>query len=382
MLEGLSQHAPASPYALLLLPTPPNPPNTPAIRAAFKLPLERVLRKLCNSPDAPSGAATLDITVPCVSHKPQARVQQFEAVAQILAEIYSLLNTLFRRLRIPATGPGTVDARLLPLAWDAKYKYTPVWTREQSRLECLVDLPILVESQRKWTHLFTVESEQGERLYQQFRLIAVDRTGSGRVQTLSSKPHRVPGGIVLNSLPSLSSKPKVQASPHDQIMVVDEFENRTFAHKLLLTMAAFLIEPPSSVIDPDVNRARRLIIAISDNALRLDKVQLHQPLEARRSAIEAYMTGILDFCPPDISPHETASSNALTKSLTVSYEYVREQAGLATPFENLSAIIFAADNVKYSVAMNARRHEKGRNALESFRTPPVHSEVIDEDDET
>ena len=59
------------------------------------------------------------------------------------------------------------------------------------RLNVLVDLSFLSQCERPWTHLFIVEGEVGEQIYQQFRKVNLEKYGQHRIRKLVVRPQRV-----------------------------------------------------------------------------------------------------------------------------------------------------------------------------------------------
>lgn len=335
----------SSVYALLLLPPPPKPANAAAIRAAFEPTLDSVLGQLLQIRPSTSKPVVLDITVPCVDQRRHQRAHEFARVSSLLAHVYSLLHVLLDRHGVSPASTSLIDARLLSLAWDPENDYTPGLRKRQWRCDCLVDLPDLVESKRKWTHLFTVLSEQGEKVFRRFQAIANDIPQRALVDTITNRAMRVPGGLVFNN-PSQVQQPTILTQhPHHAILAFSAFDQLTFSHKLLLTMTAFLVGPPSSNQEPDVlHREQNILVGIADVPLGSGSLPFSQSWASRRLAVDNFLHDILDFRSLGIDqvnlPGQRARSASSRSSplLDIEYKHVGDEAQLTEAYTDLSAV--------------------------------------------
>ena len=110
------------------------------------------------------------------------------------------------------------------------------------RLNVLVDLSFLSQCERPWTHLFIVEGEVGEQIYQQFRKVNLEKYGQDRIRKLVVRPQRVPGGIVMHQPSEVPQIEPTEMHHYTQSCVFDRLLVFGSEAKSLLTLACLLLD--------------------------------------------------------------------------------------------------------------------------------------------
>ncbi|KAI9664248.1 MAG: hypothetical protein M1831_002427 [Alyxoria varia] len=375
-------------YALVLLPSPPDPATSPTISAAFKKPLDAVFKDVAQENTASSGPAKIDIVIPSAKGQCFSRARHFGKVGKIIARTYSLVSSLFGQRGLSLEGPKAMDVNILPLAWDPGHEYTISSESSQRRLDCLVGLPALVASQRPWDRLFIVDGEKGYRLYRQFRELTVHRKGEGPLQSLSSAPTTIPGGLVLHNPSSTqATRHLIRREAHRQVMTVGAFNNLGFEQKLLLTMAAFLVEPPQPARDfDDLPLDPKLLVGIVDDSKDSSDapVENRPPYQNRKAAVASFFDAVTNFRPPASDSFGSTGSSDVGRSrdalMIYDYERITAPSDLAANNELLTAAVLPAGLIASDVTVEQSRLAKGWNPLESFSMDEIGGSQDDEDD--
>jgi phosphopantetheine adenylyltransferase len=380
----------ATAYGLLLLPSPPSPPSPPALRAALDPPLTSALSRLAKLAAASPKGAILDIAVPCPGFCSggETPAQLFGSVQRLLAGIYSLLAFIYDRDSIDSSGEGVVDTRVL-LAYynpDQDVLFHPLLP------PCVVELPRLARSRRRWTHVFVVESEPGEDIYQQFKSFAAgdigERTSPGW------KTERVRGGIQVRIIGGAGPSVRGTESRAAYYGVVNggAYDHLHFGHKLVLTMTSFLIE--TSPHSGNTKGPSRIVIGITEEDL-LNNERYSQYMEtwdARQKNVTNFLLAILDFTPPGIAlleiPQQPEAGPVSKVVITKPYPFLSieifahpDRYGPAIDDETLSALALCGKSGADAKAVNDQRKEKGWRELDVFEVYVVHTESLDTDED-
>ena len=374
-----------TPLSLLLLPSPPSPPSSSALRVAYSQSLAYVLRSVAKLPSESRDASILDIGLPCVISSAQdrsARSSIYDQVQTLLARLYRLVSIICAEQTIEVEGPGGVDVRVFliecppdrPLDGDEKPSSSPSGP--------LISLPTLAQCDKPWTRVYSFGSEGGEAMLRSFKsLRARLLPGAESLDTV----------IVLGETEmmddtgkSIASAPQAQRRSnrkHESVAVGGTFDHLHAGHKLLLTMTAFLLEPPSEAARQwrhDNTRRRTLTVGITgDELLRNKKFAEHmQSWNARMGGVLDFLVGILDFTPPDKGTMvwgdvpNTGGKVHRTGLLALHVDIICVQ--LSDPFgptvtdEAISALVISAETRAGGAAVNEKRREKGWAELDVF----------------
>ncbi|KAI9857793.1 MAG: hypothetical protein M1813_008044 [Trichoglossum hirsutum] len=390
----------AAAYGLLLLPSPPVSPSPPSLRAALDPPLTSALARLTKVAAASQKGAVLDIALPCPGFDPdrqntRKRAQLFESVQRLLAGVYSLLALIYDRDSIDSSRGSGIDARVLLVNYSPVHNYAQDgWTAFSSeRLPVsVVELPILAKSHRPWTHLFVVESEPGEEIYKQFMSLATGGIGE-RIRP-DWKLERVRGGLQIRIAGEAEklqeSLERASQRDHYNVAIWGAYDHLHFGHKVLLTMAAFLVEPFSP--SENVQHGKIVIGITEEDSLNQKKyAEYVESWEVRQKAVTNFLLAILDFTPDTLpleashrsepTPNGRAAITRLRPYLTIECVAVSSPYGPAIANENVSVVVLSGSSRSDGKAVNELRRAKGWHELDVFEIYVIDSKEYDTDED-
>ncbi|KAJ8129857.1 hypothetical protein O1611_g3773 [Lasiodiplodia mahajangana] len=257
--------------ALLLLPLPPQRTVYSHIRTALYPSIRSTISSV-SKPGRTDETSVLEIAVPITRLTEEAHTHKdlFVRVNPLVANLYRLIATICAELNIPHTGPGSVDVRVLFVQDEVDSKDGE--SDEKSSPFAVLNYAALAVSNRQWTHVFAVESEQGEQTFKKFWAIArehgpnrgslftrVQRVVSGMQIYISDLSPAVDSDAVLET--ALAGRPMSrEVAVEINGVVADQFTD-----KYLLTMALFAIPqlvPESEVPTGEGARGAGRITAI------------------------------------------------------------------------------------------------------------------------
>lgn len=376
-----------APISLLLLPPLPSPPSQSALKAAYAQPLAYVLRSVAKSPNESLKASILDIALPCVFSSTQdrrVRSKIYDQVQKHLARVYTLVSLVCAQHGIEVDGPSGVDVRVFLLEYSQDIQFDA--TEKPSSLKSvsagpLIDLPTLARCDRPWMRVYSLDCEGGEALLRSFKSLRA---------RLFPKAENLDTVIVLRDMEtneaiksqvSVSKAPNRSDRKHESVAVGGTFDHLHAGHKLLLTMTAFLLEPP-----PDSPRRRNLVdtqdrnltIGITGDELLRNKkfAEYMQSWGARLRGVLYFLVGILDFTPADKaaivwgmlpnSDEKIMRVSLLDPHIVIKCVEISDPFGPTITDESISALVISAETRAGGTAVNEKRREKGWAELEVF----------------
>lgn len=190
----------------------------------------------------------LDIALPLYRTSTTTRSQEFTSVSPLVSGVYELVKDICIESGIiqECGHPDSIDVRVLLLRYNSDDTFkTYLDPPRPQHFDVVTDLQSLVESQRQWTQLFVPDTAQAERMFKQFRAIAIAHLGSNvtRAQVLCTNPMIVPGSIIVDR-PSTAygmSGTAELGKVYQRVVAVGDFGRLDGATKALLTMATFLL---------------------------------------------------------------------------------------------------------------------------------------------
>ncbi|KAI0100939.1 hypothetical protein GGR51DRAFT_531439 [Nemania sp. FL0031] len=248
---------------LLLLPSPPQRTVYSHIRTALYPSIRSTISSISKVGHT-GETSVLEIAVPITRLSEEAHTHKdlFVRVNPLVANLYRLIATIYAELNIPHTGPGSVDVRVL-------FVQDEVDSRDGERDEkvspfAVLNYAALAVSSRQWSHVFAVESEQGEQMFKKFWAIAREH-GPNR-GALFTRVQRVPSGMQIyipDLLPDVDSNMVLENALAGRPMyckvavevsgaIVDQFTD-----KYLLTMALFAIPQSVAELQPPLDEEIR-----------------------------------------------------------------------------------------------------------------------------
>jgi phosphopantetheine adenylyltransferase len=236
-----------------------------------------------------------------------------------------------------------------------------------------VDLATLAKCDRRWSTLFSVEGEVGDKLLERFLTLAGDH---------SPLVIRLPTSISSSTeqqeilLPSLENSPGVQSDKrHYTVAVGGTFDHLHIGHKLLLTMTLFLLDS-----DENTQRVRRLIVGITGDELLKSKkyAAFLDSWDDRQRQVSDFIVSISRFSPrgvddpiriEDIRMPETHRKLVRT---SIDTRFSLECFEIGDPFgptivdESITALVVSAETRGGGQAVNTKREEKSWTALDVY----------------
>jgi phosphopantetheine adenylyltransferase len=384
--------APKQSRTLLLLPPPPSPSSYAALKAAYHSPLFSVLKELARSPHASQEQALLEIALPVpelYGRLSAPRGPLYATTQQLVADLYKLICITASREAIDTEDAEGVDARVILVAYPRDGRITappPDSTSEEEMQGPAIDIQTLAQSSRTWETVYSVESEEGERLLKSFQ------SSSKTTRNVS----RVRGGIVSvektgQRTPSI--EPTDDSVNHLSVAVGGTFDHLHIGHKLLLTMFAFTLgrrQPSSSSSKPSI-----LTVGITGDALLVNK-KYSEHLESwkrRQESTHDFLSSLLYFGPSDDAriqvqeitepgPNGHAVHVSYPFGLTIRYVEIWDPFGPTITDKDITALVLSLETRGGGAAVNNKRKEQGWDPLEVFEVAVLDASEEDNVDET
>jgi len=377
--------------ALLLLPPAPSPSSYAALKAAYHAPLFTVLKESAASSIISREVTVLDIALPVPElhgHVDSPRGQIYANTQQLVADIYKLICITATKLAIGTEDAEGVDARVVLVAYPRSGQLTTPTintTPEQELLGPVIELHILARSQRSWRSIYSVESEEGERVLQSFQSLAKTST--------SVSVSRVRGGIVkveTSTERSSSLDTSVPAVHHRSVAVGGTFDHLHIGHKLLLSMFAFVLDTRQA----SEQNPSSLTVGITGDALLKNK-KFAEQLESwkrRQESTHDFLSTIMYFGRSDDARVKVQEINepgpnghavhVMYPGLTIKYVEIWDPFGPTITDEDITALALSLETRGGGAAVNDKRKENGWDPLEVFEVAVLDASEEDSLDES
>ncbi|KAE9978752.1 hypothetical protein EG327_007275 [Venturia inaequalis] len=367
--------------ALLLLPPIPHPPSFAALKAAYNAPLLTCLRAVGHS-HKPASQRTLDIALPCPHLQNSSKVtrESLYALTQtVVANLYTLLCIISAREGFDVEGVDGIDVRIILLAYPRDGKsFEPSEGRAEDELEGpIVQVGSLARCHKRWSTVYSVESEQGEQLLKRFLSIA----------KTNCPVQKLRGGIVQVS-PTQGEKDHdttAQTKHHKHVAVGGTFDHLHIGHKLLLTMVAFTVDPTSAT---EENKAVITIGITAEDLLKNKKyAEFLEDWHDRYQSVHKFLHGIISFDPANEHPESAReirnpgpNGHAVLvqypSGLLIRYVEIWDPFGPTITDEDIDALIISAETRAGGKAVNEKRQEKSWKTLDVLEV-----DVLDADEQ-
>ena len=380
---------------LLLLPPLPQPPTYAALTAAYHAPLLTLLRSLSQTQakDEATRRPLLDIALLCphlnaTFNTPRSTL--FLLTQKAVANFYKLICIICAKNGLQTDGPEAVDARILLVRYPRDGNLSAAigdsHTTAADTLGPIVSIEALASS-RRWSSVYSVESEQGESALRNFLRFSPS--------TLIVKKLR--GGIIQVSNSPSEAQPNdgapAQARRHFSVANGGTFDHLHIGHKLLLTMTAFALdhdpEPggDASLQAPDDQRPRTITIGLTAADLLKNKkyAAFLEPWRVRYEAAHAFMRAILCFGgagavdqvdevnEPGPNGHAVNVRLSGPGGLLIRYVEIWDPFGPTVTDEGISALVLSQETRKGGQAVNEKRTDMGWEPLEVFEVDVLDS---------
>lgn len=357
-----------SKYVLLLLPIAP----LDSIEDAYFLALTTVLSDLSKSVQG-NQIATLDIAVATpglLSPDSQPRSRLFAALQRFLAGIYKLIGIVGVKESIELDTPGGVDARVFFL--DYSHPQPPSIPQAVNRNVPLqgpiIDLQTLVLCSRKWSTVYSLQTDDGEALLTEFLDLFTSQNGHEHVPTI----RQLAGGATSTEPDVHLEKSSDQISPHYFVAVGGTFDHLHAGHKLLLSATALAIDPHQ--------QQGTMTIGITGDELLVNKkyAEYLESWDVRWQRVSHFLEAILNFATPsgkakaDVEHVSEPGANGqyvrvrVTRDLDLKFVQISDTFGPTITDESISALVVSKETRSGGKAVNDEREKKGWRKLDVF----------------
>lgn len=373
--------------ALLLLPPAPTSSTYASLKAAYHSPLSTVLRELRRAQEP----ALLEIALPChhlYGHLNEARASLYDTTQQLVANLYKLICIVAAKEAVDTENADGVDARIILLAHPMNGNPEPFPEQaipEQALQGPAVDLHTLAISPRKWSIVYSVESEEGEHVLESFLAIAknskVSKVRSGTAVEPNSSDSAVTTAVRTDSNASVK---------HLAVAVGGTFDHLHIGHKLLLTMFAFVLGRRQQSDQPSV-----LTVGITGDALLVNKKFADQleSWKARQESTHDFLHSIVYFGLSDDKRIQTQEVNepgpnghavhvSYPFGLTIKYVEIWDPFGPTITDKDITALALSLETRGGGTAVNEKRKEQGWDPLEVYEVAVLDASEEGSVDET
>ena len=357
------------PCWLLLLSAAPPKISIDAFKAAYGPPLALALRKASHySP------ITLDIALASdtfILHNGQAPSIVYCEFQKILALMYGLLCIISTEESVDVQYDNDVDTRVV-LFRAAQTAETEATGHSLDLQENSIDLQALASCQRPWTRILFAGGEKGEAVLADFRRLR---------ESLDCGPQacfeELPGGSSIDKPvddPSFHAGPSKQLlHSHYSVAVGGTFDHLHAGHKLLLTIAALLIN-----FRDDPRRERSITVGISGDALLQKKQYTDEMMDwnARQLSVRDFLLGLLKMCQPSEKLKSSVRSSSdvgfrsvydeFESGLIINYAELSDPYGPTITDKSISALVISRETRAGGKAVNDKREANGWPPLEIF----------------
>lgn len=370
------------PSWLLLLSSAPPKVSIDDFRAAYGPALALALRKASHfSP------ITLDIALvyeTFIPYNGQALPTVYREFQNILALMYTLICIISTEESIDIQYDNDVDTRVVIFRTvqiaDEKATGNNPGLQDHS-----IDLRALALSRRPWTRFLFNGGERGEAVLANFRRLrkSIDYGPQADFEEL-------PGGSSIDKPvgpPSFHAGPSRQLlHSHYSVAVGGTFDHLHAGHKLLLTIAALLVN-----FRDDPQREKSITIGISGDALLQKKQYIDEMMDwnARQLSAREFLIGVLDMCQPSqrLKSSLCSSSEAGSRSvhdefdsgLIIRYAELSDPYGPTVTDKSISALVISRETRAGGKAVNDKREANGWPPLEIFEVDVLGADGSEEE---
>ena len=369
---------------LLLLPNPPSDVSFASLRAAYAPAFSRVISKASDLVKSRTfDNVSLDIAISGPDFDVcSERAHLYYHTQSLIGLLYQLWCVVCVEQSVDIALGNDVDARIFLIGSNSGNNQI-IGLLEGP----IIDLESLARSQRSWSQVFSIESENGESMLSSF--IELHRTFSIRSPSRDFIVERVAGGTSVSF--SRQHKPEEQRpwvprTRHYSIAVGGTFDHLHAGHKLLLTATALLLDP-SSESSQAVKRC--LTIGITGDELLRNKkyAEYMQSWDERQKATYQFLLAIIVLGNPaeavkeakrfsDEGPNGRAIHYELHSGLILKFVEISDPFGPTVTDESITALVVSGETRSGGKAVNDKRTAKGWSALEIFEV-----DVLDQSDD-
>lgn len=367
-----------SSLSLLILPAPPTEASIATLRAAYQPALSRALTEASIRSKA-AGGHVLDVALNCPALPlgPERPRSEIYAYAQhVIALLYRLVCFICTENSIDLQNDNDVDLRVVLVGSDGT-SHGPDSVSPTLLQGPIINMATFSMSKRPWTHVYSVESEEGGKVLQEF--MGIRRGVSSSTQPPSFTIDRVVGGATPKQ--SESQKPGTpvlnsSGERHYSVAVGGTFDHLHVGHKLLLTATAMILQPK---LVSQTSPERRLTVGITGDELLKSKTfgEVLESWDEREKAVCHFLSAIISFDQPESAirhterhtgdgPNGKAIHHIFADGLTIKCVRISDLYGPTITDESISALVVSGETQSGGKALNDKRSEKGWSQLAVF----------------
>lgn len=363
-------------FSLLVVPPSPSPFDSGSFSAAYRPGVSACVNFLKALPTRTELLVVIPYSgVHSRLNTPRSRI--YGETQKLVGQMYSLICLVCANLsvEVECDAPGALDARVVLLDYDAEQLAVVRDHRNTEALTCgpIINLRSLATCRRRWSHIFTFDSDPGQNLLAQFTLVAGQLSAP-----LSGQLHLVPGGLQADTpwlqTPQLSN---LTSTTHSVVAVGGTFDHLHAGHKLLLTATALLLQPTNGAS----KAYRRLVVGITGDELLKKKkyAEYLKSWQQRQHDVVDFLLSILSFVDnrnadvvqtSSVKEFESSSRIVLTTfrecSVVIECVEIQDPFGPTITDESVSALVVSGETRAGGQAVNDKRTEKGWQPLEIF----------------
>lgn len=267
--------------------------------------------------------------------------------------------------------PGSIDARVILLDYNASRQFSVETEVDPETAGPIVDLFVLAITRRRWNLIFSVDGEQGQKIFAQYMDLA-----NRQSPPVVGHMQNVGGGVILHR-EALARATNPATFSHNVVAVGGTFDHLHAGHKLLLTATALLLQPARK----STTANRRLIVGITGDELLKNKkyAEYLKSWKQRQEDVVDFLLSVLLFTrssPTDAIettsidepiPNGRAIHTRLKACLiTIECVEIQDPFGPTITDESVTALVVSGETRSGGQAVNDKRKEKGWRGLEVF----------------
>jgi phosphopantetheine adenylyltransferase len=369
--------------SLLLLPPPPVPITSVSLSAAYRPSIVAAISVLSALPI--SNKLMLVLPCPAVHARLQApRSQVYTELQRSLAGIYSLVCVICAKLGVDTElgTPGSIDARVLLLDYDGSDHFAAEGELrfDQSVAGPVIDLPTLAVTRRQWNFIFSVDGEEGQKIFASY-----SRLANRQNPPLTGHVKPIDGGVsLIQKETELLREQSTSLITHNVVAVGGTFDQLHAGHKLLLTATALLLQPAGISSTAE----RRLIVGITGDELLKNKkyAQYLSSWTQRQEGVVGFLLSILHFTRsgPDAAIETKSFDEPIANgraihtrlkncSIVIECVEIQDPFGPTITDETVTALVVSGETRSGGTAVNDKRAEKGWKPLDVFEVDVLNA---------
>lgn len=379
---------------LLLLPPPSPSLSLKGLRSEYGSALSQALRKT-SQVSKQSASIALDIAIAHdenASSNTQPISLTYSRAQSLLALMYRLVCIICAEESIDLQYDNDVNVSIILFKRTNVGKGIEMQDQSGEFRVALGQLHVLAGCQKCWKCVYYLDNRAGKTLFETFLQIR-ETSQSQACAHLPSEGLEDAASLALDHRSILEAHPPKHFSKrHLSVAVGGTFDHLHAGHKLLLTIAALILDLEiMSASSPE----RTLTIGITGDKLLQNKRYINevQDWKTRQGCVEGFLFGILQTIslsenPKLLQSNLNPASDArmirqkYNSGLVVNYIEIFDPFGPTITDELISALVISGETRAGGAAVNEKRGAKGWPLLEVFEVDVLNSSGDDNDGTT